>query len=77
MHAYRQYITVTDPNHLVIGKVPFQPGQKLEIVMLAENAPGQSLDSIKALFAKTQALPQVQTLTDEDIAKEIADWFLP
>jgi hypothetical protein len=31
-----------------------------------------SVDEIRALFRETQALPQVQTLTDDDVAAEIA-----
>jgi hypothetical protein len=30
------------------------------------------VDDIRALFRETQALPQVQTLTDDDVAAEIA-----
>ncbi len=50
----------------LIGK-----GQRVEVVVLAseENAP---LVELQSLLAETQALPQIQTLTDEEIAAEIA-----
>jgi hypothetical protein len=73
MFAYRQYATITDPNRLEIGKVPFKAGQRVEIVILAEESFGTDMESVRRLLSETQALPQLQGITEEDIAQEIAD----
>lgn len=74
MYAYRKYITITDPDHLELGKVPFKAGQRVEIVILAEETPDLDSASIQRLFAETQALAQAEVITDEDIAKETTEW---
>ena len=36
MHAYRTHIVITDPDHTVLRGLPFQVGQRVEIVLLEE-----------------------------------------
>ncbi len=36
MHAYRSHIVITDPDHTVLSGLPFQVGQRVEIVLLEE-----------------------------------------
>jgi antitoxin ParD1/3/4 len=74
MFAYRQYLTITDPDRLEIGKVPFKAGQRVQIVILAEEPQAMDIEPMRSLFAETQALPHFQDITDEDIAREIADY---
>lgn len=73
MKAYRTYITVTDPKKIVLNDVPFERGERVEALLLAreESDPGtvQELDS---LLKASQGLPQIQTLSDDDIAAEVA-----
>lgn len=73
MKAYRTYITVTDPKHVVLTDVPFRPGERVEVLLLT---PGEHnttvVQELKELFKETQALPQIQALSDEEIAAEVA-----
>ncbi|HEX6287830.1 MAG TPA: hypothetical protein VFZ66_01495 [Herpetosiphonaceae bacterium] len=73
MKAYRTYLTVTDAKQVVLNDVPFQPGQRVEVLVLTtgETDPA-AVQELQALLAETQALPQIQALTDDDIAAEIA-----
>lgn len=73
MKAYRAYMTVTDARQVVLSDVPFQPGQIVEVLVLAQDAErALALRQLDTLLQRTQALPHVQELTDDDIAAEIA-----
>lgn len=72
MNAYKKYITIEDPNHVVLSDLPFQPGQRVEVIILAENNDRAALaQKLRELFDKTQAIPGVQDITEEEIAAEI------
>lgn len=72
MNAYKKYITIEDPNHVVLSDLPFQPGQRVEVIILAENNDRAALSQkLRELFDKTQAIPGVQDITEEEIAAEI------
>jgi hypothetical protein len=73
MIAYRQYATVQKSKQIVLSDVPFQPGQQVEVVVLAEE--GRSINLVRELrevLQVTQALPQAQAISEDDIAAEIA-----
>jgi len=73
MLAYRQFTTVQESKQIVLSNVPFQPGQRVEVVLLAEEErPTARVKELRALFQATQALPQAQAITEDDIAAEIA-----
>jgi len=73
MIAYRQYTTVQESKQIILSDVPFQPGQRVEVVLIAEEErPAARVQELRALFKATQALPQAQTITEEEIAAEIA-----
>jgi hypothetical protein len=73
MIAYREYITVQESRQIVLSNVPFQPGQRVEVVLIAEEErPAVRVQELRALFKATQALPQAQAITEEEIAAEIA-----
>ena len=73
MMAYRQYVTIQDPKQLVLSGLPFRPGQRVEVVMIAEEEqPAARVQELRTLFKTTQALPQAQAITEEEIAAEIA-----
>ncbi len=73
MIAYRRYTTVQESKQIVLSNVPFQPGQRVEVVLIAEEErPAARVQELRALFKTTQALPQAQTITEEEIAAEIA-----
>ncbi len=75
MQAYRTIITVEDVNRIVLDNVPVQPGDRVEVVVRPQDK--QRSDIVKRmgqLLQKTQSLPQLQKLSEEDIAAEISDY---
>ncbi len=72
MKAYHTYLTVTDPEQIVIFDAPFRTGEKVEIVvMTAEDNHKERVRELKALFKETQSLPQIQILSEDDILREV------
>ncbi len=72
MNAYKTYLTIEDPNHVVLSNLPFQPGQRVEMVNLTENNQRvENSKKVRDLFDLTQAIPGVQEITEEEIAAEI------
>jgi len=56
----------------VLSDVPFQTGQEVEITLRSvEQLTVERKNELRALLKKTQSLPQIQTLTEEDILAEI------
>ena len=37
MNVYKKYLTIDDPNNLVLSGLPFASGQRVEIIILSEN----------------------------------------
>lgn len=73
MKAYRTYLTITDPRQTVLENLPFEAGERVEILVLSQEIERrEAVDRLEALFKQTQALPQTQHLTEDDIAEEIA-----
>ncbi len=72
MIAYKRTVTIQNPRELVLNDLPFQAGQRVEVVLLAEETtPIPTPADLQALFREIQALPQARTITDEEIAAEI------
>lgn len=71
MIAYKRYVTIQDPQQVILLDLPFQPGQRVEIVMIAEEDVNARVAALQTLFKTTQQLPQAQSLTDDEIAAEI------
>ncbi len=73
MNAYKKYVTITDPKQLILSDLPFHVGQKVEIIILAEDNPRAEISKkLRDLFDKTQSLQGVQDITEAEIAAEIA-----
>jgi hypothetical protein len=73
MKAYRTYLTVTDTKQVGLSDVPFQPGQVVEVLVLAQDADrALALRQLDTLLQSTQTMAHVQELTDDEIAAEIA-----
>ena len=73
MQAYRTYLTITNPSQLIIANVPFLAGEVVEVLLLAQDTEHkQVVRRLESLLQQTQSLPQVQQLSDEVIAYEIA-----
>jgi predicted DNA-binding antitoxin AbrB/MazE fold protein len=72
MFAYKKYVTIKDPENLVLKKLPFRSGQRVEIVMIAKDEKKKvSAQALKKLFKKTQKLPKAKTVSEDQIAEEI------
>jgi hypothetical protein len=75
MKAYKTYLTIQDPKHVALSNVPFHPGQRVEVILLAaeddQSTHSTYIRELKRLFKATQELPQAQSMTEEDIAAEI------
>ncbi|QLE58903.1 hypothetical protein [Nostoc sp. TCL26-01] len=72
MNAYKKYITIKDPKQLILSDLPFQPGQRVEIIIVPEDNLKEEINKkIEILFDKTQSLPGVQDITEEEITAEI------
>ncbi|MEA5505020.1 hypothetical protein VB735_18295 [Halotia wernerae UHCC 0503] len=72
MNAYKKYITITDPKQVILSDLPFQAGQRVEIIILAEdNLKSEIRKKLRDLFDKTHLLPGVQDITEAEIAAEI------
>ena len=72
MRAYKRIATVESSSRLVLTDLPFTPGQRVEVVVISEeedtNAKGTAL---KSLFSRTQNIPAVQAVTEDEIRLEI------
>lgn len=72
MFAYKKYVTIKDPENLVLKKLPFRSGQRVEIVIIAEDEKKKvSTQELKKLFKKTQKLPKAKAVSEDQIAEEI------
>lgn len=72
MNAYKKYITIEDPNRVVLSDLPFKPGQRVEVIILSEDNERSAISKeLRDLFDRTQALPGVQDITEDEIAAEI------
>jgi hypothetical protein len=48
MNAYKKYVTIDNPQQLVLSDLPFVPGQRVEIIILAEeNNPDSPLEELR------------------------------
>jgi hypothetical protein len=70
MASYKTFITIEDPNHVVLPDLPFQQGQRVRVFILSESD-GRSVLSQKfrKLFRDTQAIPRVSEITEKDISE--------
>ncbi len=72
MLAYKQYVTIKDPAKIELSGLPFRAGQRVEVVMIAEDDDRASrVEELRALFRSTQSLPQTKAITEAMIAEEV------
>ncbi len=74
--AVKQMVQV-QPGGLIEVRTPeLQPGDMIEVIVLVENASTEDRAELarrlETLFKETQAVPGAQTITEEQIAAEIA-----
>lgn len=72
MASYKTFITIEDPNQVVLSNLPFQQGQRVRVVILTENNERSAASQkFRKLFRDTQAISGVSEITEKDIAEEI------
>jgi len=77
LETFRISTTVSKDGRLSIKGLPFRPGAKVEVTVSAEAQKSakqrQALaGELKSLFKEIRSLPQARTITEADIAAEIA-----
>ncbi len=72
MKAYRKFLPIQDPKNVVLSDVPFDAGQRVEVLLLpkAEEL-NTHIDELKRLFKTTQSLPQATAISEDEIAMEV------
>ncbi|MDL1910657.1 hypothetical protein FBQ81_08170 [Chloroflexi bacterium CFX6] len=76
--AYRKKVTVRPDGRIEITDPTLKPGTEAEVIVLVESQPESEeirlarVREWEALFKETQSLPLAQTITEEEIAAEIA-----
>ena len=75
MLAYKKYVIISDPAKIELNNLPFRKGQRVEVVMIAEDDDREArINELRALFKKTQALPQAKAISEDMIAEEIEEY---
>lgn len=64
-------LTIDNSRNLLLSDLPYRSGQKLTVIVMAENELQQRQQKWKTLFRQLQASPVAKTLTEEDIAREV------
>lgn len=75
--AYRKKVKIKPGGQIEIRSPDFEPGTIAEVIVLIDKGPAEAarlkmVSEFAALFKSTQALPQAQAITDEEIRAEIA-----
>ena len=75
--ALRQKVRVRSGGRIEVRFPELEPGVMAEVIVLIEKQPSLSerparVAEMAALFQTTQALPQAQAISEEEIAAEIA-----
>ena len=72
-HPYRTVITVDNPNQIVLNNVPVQPGDRVEVVVRPQSKQRVKVAKrMKQLLRETHSLPQLENISEEEIAAEVA-----
>lgn len=71
MIAYKKYVTIKDPQNLVLKGLPFRAGQRVEVVMIADEEQRARVQELQKLLKKTQRLPKAKAISENEIAEEI------
>jgi len=72
MQTYKTYARIEPSGRVVLSDLPFAEGSLVEVLLVDQTHTATEREaSWAALMRHVQALPQAQTLSDEDIAAEI------
>nr|VFJ63165.1 MAG: hypothetical protein BECKDK2373C_GA0170839_11049 [Candidatus Kentron sp. DK] len=67
----KHQLTMDNSRNLLLSNLPYRIGQKLTVIVMAEDEIQRRQQKWKTFFKQLQALPVAQGLTDDDIAREI------
>ncbi|MEX2217929.1 MAG: hypothetical protein WD749_04145 [Phycisphaerales bacterium] len=72
MVAHERHITVTEAGQVLVSGLPVRPGQRVRVTVAVEEESREQLAArLREFFKQVQGRPQVQRLTDDEIAREI------
>jgi hypothetical protein len=73
MTTYKLDLTIEDPEQLIISNLPFQRGDRVEIIISTKEREERKalVGELKDLFKRTQSLPSSKAITEEEIEAEI------
>ncbi len=72
MKAFETTTTVEPTGRVLLKQVPFQPGTEVDVIVTPKRAsPGEFQRAWDEFCRKVRALPQIQSITDEEIQTEI------
>lgn len=78
MKAYRKYLTIQNPKHVILTDVPFYSGQRVEVLLLpADDELSSHIEELQTLFKTTQGLPKAKAISEEEIAEEVETYRSP
>lgn len=70
MKAFKKIVTMPENGELKLSDLPFKEGQKIEVLIFSEDKKN-TINELKQLFKETQTQPSIQSISEEDIQKEI------
>ena len=73
MVAYERYITIENPDEIVISGLPLRAGQRIRVTIVVDETGSTGRDDqLRTLLKETQAFPQARAVTEAEIAAQIA-----
>lgn len=72
MSAYKKTAVVQAGGKLTLSELPFQAGQNVEVTLTVAGERASQLEKLKEVLRQTQQLPQAKTISEQQIAEEIA-----
>lgn len=73
MPTYQTHVTIEEPGRVVLSNLPFRAGERVEVTLRPDDSDqagrGKQLEQ---LLRETQALPQAQSVTEDEVRAEIA-----
>ncbi len=67
----KRQLKIDDSHNLFLSNLPYSSGQKLTVIIMAEDELQQRQMQWKSFFKQLQAMPVAQNLTEDDIMAEI------
>jgi hypothetical protein len=67
----KRQLTIDGSHNLLLSNLPYRAGQKLTVIIMAEDELQHRQQKWKSFFKQLQAGPVAQSLTEDDIAAEI------